>query len=304
MRAKKIQLAITFALGLLIALSCQPAPATEKKTIVVTYSVLGSVVRDLVGDKAAVIVSVPNGQDPHDWLPSARDIQTINQANLVVENGLGLENGMQKTLAAARNRGVRLFTASDYITVRHVGPGEGIPSGDPDQALGAADPHLWTDPVAIKNVVVALAPVLTKELGLDLSSQATDLENRMDSLNKEIADKVSVLPQQERKLVTGHESMGYFGQRYGFKLIGVIVPSLSSQAEVSAADMAALKQAIQQNHVKAIFTELGTSPAVAKTIGDETGGKVIELATHALPPDGSYFTFMRNLADVIVNGLK
>ena len=108
----------------------------------------------------------------------------------------------------------------------------------------------------------------------------------------------------DRKLVTGHESMGYFAQRYGFKLVGVIIPSLSSQAEVSAADLAALKKAIQDNQVKAIFTELGTSPAVAKAIGDETGVKVVELTTHALPSDGSYFTFMRNLANVITNALK
>jgi ABC-type Zn uptake system ZnuABC Zn-binding protein ZnuA len=98
--------------------------------------------------------------------------------------------------------------------------------------------------------------------------------------------------------------MGYFADRYGFKIIGVIIPSLSSQAQVSAADLAALKQAVEDEHVKAIFTELGTSPAVAKAIGDETGVQVVELTTHALPSDGSYFTFMINLATVITNALK
>ncbi len=98
--------------------------------------------------------------------------------------------------------------------------------------------------------------------------------------------------------------MGYFAQRYNFKLVGVIIPSLTSQAEVSAADLADLKKAIQDNQVKAIFTELGTSPAVAKAIGKETGVKVVELTTHALPPDGSYFTFMNNIAKVITDGLK
>ena len=98
--------------------------------------------------------------------------------------------------------------------------------------------------------------------------------------------------------------MGYFAQRYGFKLVGVIIPSLSSQAGVSAADLAALKKAIQDNGVKVIFTELGTSPAVAKAIGDETGSRVVELTTHSLPADGSYFTFLRNVATVVTNGLK
>jgi len=75
----------------------------------------------------------------------------------------GLEGGMQKTLQVARDSGVKFFTASDYITVRHVGTGEGIPSGDPDQAIGAADPHLWMDPLNMKSIVSALAPVLMKD---------------------------------------------------------------------------------------------------------------------------------------------
>ena len=98
--------------------------------------------------------------------------------------------------------------------------------------------------------------------------------------------------------------MGYFAQRYNFKLTGVIVPSLSSEADVSAADLASLKQVIIDSQVKAVFTELGTSPNVAKAIGDETGVKVIELTTHALPSDGSYFTFMKDIASVITDGLK
>ena len=307
MRSKYIlvlMVLILLTLVLVGMLSCQPSSSSPKKSIVVTYSILGSIVKELVGDKATVSVSVPNGLDPHEWEPSARDIEAINKADLIVENGLGLEGGMEKTLQAARDSGVKLFTASDYIGVRHVGPGEGIPSGDPDQVIGAADPHLWMDPIAMKSVVEGLASELLKDLNLDVSSQALDLENRLDSLNKEVADTVAVIPQENRNLVTGHESMGYFAQRYGFKLVGVIIPSLSTQAEVSAEDLAALKKAIEDNHVKAIFTELGTSPAVANAIGDETGVKVVELTTHVLPSDGSYFTFLRNIAGVITNALR
>jgi zinc/manganese transport system substrate-binding protein len=143
-----------------------------------------------------------------------------------------------------------------------------------------------------------------KDLNLDVATRADDLENRLDSLNTEIADIAAQVPQENRKLVTGHESMGYFAQRYGFKPVGVIIPSLSSQAGVSAADLATLKKAIQDNQVKAIFTELGTSPSVAKVIGDETGVKVVQLTTHALLDDGSYFTFMKNLATTITDALK
>jgi zinc/manganese transport system substrate-binding protein len=300
-------LSLILALILVIAVACQPNTDNGnngKKSIVVTYSILGSIVKDLVGDKANVTVSIPNGLDPHEWEPSAKDIETINKADLVIGNGLGLEGGMQKTLQVARDNGVKFFTASDYITVRYVGAGEGIPSGDPDQAIGAADPHLWMDPLNMKSIVSALVPVLMKDFGLDASNQAVIIEKQLDNLNNEITSVVASIPEDNRKLVTGHESMGYFAQRYGFKLVGVIIPSISSQADVSAADLATLKTAILDNRVKAIFAELGTSPSVSKAIGDETGVKVVELITHALPDDGSYFTFMRDLSNVITNALK
>jgi zinc/manganese transport system substrate-binding protein len=305
MKGKRLvlaSLAILLALG---TLSCNPSTAIRpKKSIVVTYSILGSIVKDLVGDKATVTVSIPNGLDPHEWEPSAKDIEVINKADLVIENGLELEDGMLKTLEAAKSNGVKFFTASDYINIRHVGSREGIPPDDPDQAIGAPDPHLWTDPLTMKAIVGALATALSEDLNLDVTSQARSLESQIDSLNTEVASIVAAIPQGDRKLVTGHESMGYFAERYGFKQVGVIIPSLSSQAGVSAADLAALKKAIEENHVKAIFTELGTSPAVAKAIGDETGVKVIELTTHALPADGSYFTFTRDLANLITDALK
>jgi len=130
------------------------------------------------------------------------------------------------------------------------------------------------------------------------------LDAKLDTLNQQITDEVNTLPANNRKLVTGHESLGYFAQRYSFKLEGAIIPSLNTQAEASAADMATLVKLIEENQVKAIFTELGTPANVSESIGKETGVKVIELTTHALPQNGDYFDFMNNLAQTIVNGLK
>ncbi len=299
-----ISLILLLAVFMLSACQANTPVKSSQKTIVVTYSILGSVVKDLVGDKANVIVSMPNGQDPHEWEPSAKDIETLTKADLIIQNGLGLEGGMEKALAQAKEAGVKFFTASDHITVRHVGTGEGIPSGDPDQAVGAEDPHLWMDPVDMKSIVDALAAQVKTDLGIDLADRAKDLDARLDSLNKEVVDEVNTLPENNRKLVTGHESMGYFAQRYNFKLVGAIIPSITSQAEVSASDLAELKKLITDNQVKAIFTELGTPAAVSDAIGKETGVKVVKLTTHTLPEDGSYFTFMRNLTKVIVDGLK
>jgi len=275
-----------------------------KKTIVVTYSILGALVNSLVNMDAKVVVLIPNGQDPHEWEPSAKDIETLYKADLIVQNGLNLEGGLQKTLSLAVQQGVKTFIASDHLKVRIVGQGEGVPMGGLDQLVGAPDPHIWTDPLNMKQVVSALAAQLKTDLGLDETVRAQELENQLVNLNAEIVTLVGTLPEGDRQLVTGHDSLGYFAQAYGFKLIGAIIPSLTSQAEVSAADLAALKTLIEENQVKAIFSELGTPPVIAEAIGKETSVKVVELSTHILPADGSYFTFMRDMSQTIVSNLK
>ena len=108
---------------------------TGGPTVVVTYSVLGAVVRDIVGDSADVVVLMPNGADPHEWSPSAKDVEAMLNADVLVENGLGLEGNLQDPLSEARSNGVRVFTVSDHITVRKVKAGEGADAEDPDQAL-------------------------------------------------------------------------------------------------------------------------------------------------------------------------
>ncbi len=282
-----------------------PAPSAgpAKKTIVATYSILGSVVRDLVGDALTVVVEIPNGLDPHDWEPSAKDVEALMRADLVVQNGLDLEGGMERALAQARQAGVRFFTASEHVTVRTVGAGEGVPSGDQDQAAGAKDPHLWTDPLAMSAVVKDLATEIRVDFGVDLSARAADLEKRLGDLDAEIRTSVQGLPAGSRTLVTGHESLGYFAQRYGFRLVGAVIPSLSSQAEASAARLAELSKLIKDNGVKVVFTELGTPPAIVDALAKQAGVKAVEIGTHSLPAGGDYFTFMRNLAAVIVQNL-
>lgn len=277
---------------------------TDDKAIVVTYSVLGSVVKDLVGDKATVTVLIPNGADPHQWEPSARDIERVNKAVLVVRNGLGLEEGLESTLKTAENRGVRIFTATNHIEVRRVGLGEGIPGDDPDQQVGALDPHFWVDPLAMKSVVTALAGELDAALGIDTSARARNLEGRLEALHSEISDLVAIIPESGRKLVTGHESLGYLAQRYGFQLIGSVVPNLSSQAGISAADLAGLIELVRLNQVKAVFTETGTSIVAVQQVAAATGAAVIELSPASLPPNGSYFTFMLQLTEKIVDALR
>jgi zinc/manganese transport system substrate-binding protein len=307
MRLKTIAGLIT-AIGLLAVLgACSrdraPAPPA-RRTIVATYTILGAAVQDLVGDAFTVTSAIPNGLDVPEWEPSAKDIETLTRADLIVENGLGLEGGMGKALDQARRAGVRFFTASGHIPVRHVGAGEGIPSDDPDQAAGAEDPHLWTDPLAVKAALDALAIQIRQQFGVDLSARAADLDRRLTALDAEIRARVDALPASRRRLVTGHESLGYFAQRYGFKLVGAVIPSMTTEAESSAASLEALKKLIRQNQVSVVFTELGTPPRTVEALARECKVRAVPLTTHSLPEGGDYFAFERGLAGTLVDSLK
>jgi zinc/manganese transport system substrate-binding protein len=291
------------------------SPAAERPDIVVTYPVLGAVVRDLVGDRANVIVLMGNGVDPHDWSPSAQDIETVHQARLVVANGLGLEEGLHDALEEAAASGVPVFEATDHITVRVLGddghdhesssgppPATSERDGEDDHGHGGLDPHFWVDPLAMRDVVRALAPVVAG-IGVDVSDREADLAGRLEALDAEVRTILEVIPADHRELVTGHESMGYFADRYGFEHIGAVIPSLSSLGEVSARQLSELAAAIRSHGVPAIFTEIGTPQAVADAVAAETGVQVVQLPTHNLPVDGSYFTFIRDIAVAIAGAL-
>lgn len=289
-----------------LLLSCAPsapaAPALPR--LVVTTSVLGSLVRDLAGPSFEVRVLLPDGQDPHGWEPSARDIEALTKAVLIVRNGLNLEGGLAKSLDRAAAEGVPFFTAADHLTVRRVGPGEGLPSGDPDQEVGAPDPHLWLAPNRLRSVVRALADELRSRFGTDLSARAADLEARLTALDTETKTLVATLAPARRHLVTGHESLGYFAEDYGFTLVGAVIPSLSDQAEVSAADLAALRATLTAHPVPVIFTENGTPPKVVEALAQALKVKAVSLTTHALGPDGDYAAFFRTLARTVVRALQ
>ena len=297
----RLRIASAIAVGALAVAACTGTGASAPPagpSVVVTYSVLGAVVTDLVGDRADVTVLMGNGVDPHDWSPSAKDIERVMKADVVVANDLGLEEGLEKTLDEAEKAGVAVFHATDHITVREVGDAE---HGGEGEAGG--DPHFWVDPISMQDVVGALTQELAKA-GIDVADRGADLETRLTDLDAETRATLADVPEASRKLVTGHESMGYFADRYAFELIGTVIPGLSSQGEVSAGELAALKAEIEEQGVQAIFTEIGTPAAVVEAIGRETGAEVVELPSHTLPDDGSYFSFIRQIGTAVADALR
>jgi zinc/manganese transport system substrate-binding protein len=291
--------------------SAPPAEPAEALHIVVTHPVLGAVVSDLVGDRAAVTVLMGDGADPHDWSPSARDLEMVYGADLVVANGLDLEEGLHDALEQAAADGVPVFRATDHITLRQVGQAEAAhedeaeagQQAEADHEHGPADPHFWVDPISMVAVVDALAPLIG-ELGVDVADRQADLDARLTTLDADVRARLAVIPPEARTLVTGHESMGYFADRYGFRMVGAVIPGLSSQGEASARGLADLAEVIRDQGVHAVFTEVGTPRSVAEAIAAEAGASLVELPSHTLPEDGSYVTFITGIADTIADALS
>ena len=272
--------------------------------IVVTTPVLGAVVHDVVGAVADVQVLMPNGADPHEWRPSARDVAALDHADLIVENGLGLEGGLVNAIQIARDDGVPVFTATDHVKIRHVGAQEGGGSSDPDRAAGALDPHFWTDPLAMRGVALALPASVQAATGLDVQPGARAQATRLARLDREVTGIVKRVPAGHRDIVTGHESLGYFADRYGFGVIGAVTPSLTTGAEASASHVADLAAAARAHNTCVVFGEKGTPAAVTEAVASEAGARVVELSTHALPAVGGYDAFVTDIADAIAAGLR
>lgn len=296
------------ALSLFFALTACGKPGSSSTEadlpqIVVTYSILGSLVSEVVGSTAQVTVLMPNGADPHQWQPSAKDIEKLTNADLVVMNGLGLESGLADVIEQAVSEKVSVFVATDHIKIRLVGEGEGVDESDADQSVGAQDPHLWMDPMTLIDVVEALVETLALA-NIDVTEQGMKVTEDLATLDNEVGKMVEEIPADKLQLVTGHESLGYFAARYGFSLTGAVIPGLSSESESAAGDLSALKEKIVEQQVNVIFSELGTDQDVVDALARDAGVKVVELTTHLLPADGSYRSFMINLASTIVNALK
>ncbi len=272
--------------------SALPDEKSELPTVVVTYSVLGNIVEQLVGDAATVTTLIPDGQDPHEFEPSAKDIESLNNANIVVSNGLDFEEGLEETLNNVKTAGVNVFMAGDYITVREL--------SEEEHDHGAFDPHLWLSPAAMLEMLPELSEAIGTAIGTDLSVQLETLSAELTALDTQIQEIIGGV---KCELVSGHDEMGYFADRYGCEVIGAVIPSLSTTSESSAGELADLKAEIETHGVPAIFTGLGTSPAVAEQLASELGVKAVTLSTHFLDGAATYQEFMMRMTNQIAEAL-
>lgn len=283
--------ALTIVLGMVIA-GCAGSTSSDRPVVVVTYSILGDIVAQLVGDAADVHVIIPNGQDPHVFEPSAKDVETMNNAALIVANGLHLEEHLDHTIDEAQRSGVPVFVMADHIIIRMM----------TEDGSEISDPHLWLDPLTINQAIPDLARELGTVLSVDLTIRSAKLQQDLVDVNSEAAAIISGI--NNCTLVTGHDEMGYFAARYGCKVIGAIIPSLSTSAEATAGQIAELKKLATTFGVRAIFTSLGTPTHVAEQLAQELDVQLVELSTHMLGKDEHYKGFILRIAQQISDALK
>lgn len=282
--------ALWLSAGIFISGGCSSANSQPvKPQIVVTYSVLGSVVTDLVGEAADVIILIPDGQDPHDFQPSARDIEKINNADIVISNGLDFEEGLLEVLATAEENGVAQFRVGNYITQR-------VKEGEHN----VADPHLWLSPLNFIQALSSMASAINEETGLSIN--AAHESESLTQIDRDIAAVIGTIP--TCVLVSGHDELGYFADRYGCKVIGAIIPSFSTTSEATASQLSNLKILATENNVKAVFTGLGTPAEVSEQLASELGITAVSLSTHYLHGAANYREFMLNLANQIAEALR
>ncbi len=249
--------------------------------VVVSTNILGDVVQNLVGDAAQVEVLLPSNADPHDFAPSARQVASMREADALVVNGLGFEAGLLDTVEAAKADGVRVISAAEAIEPLAVPADDSTP-----------DPHLFTDPVRMRQAAQHLAEELKAEIpALDTPEVRDRVDTylaELDALDTEVEELLAGIPPERRVLVTNHEVFGYFADRYHFEILGAVVPGGSTLAEPSAADLAALANLIEDRHVPAIFADTSSPTRLADALAAEgVDVEVVELYSESLGEPGS-----------------
>lgn len=262
----------------LVVPACSAPAASSGPTIVVTTTVLGDFVRQIAGDAVSVEVLMPVGADPHEFEASARQVAAMEKATLVVANGVGLEEGMTSVLDAVEKDGVPVLKVGELETPRLFSD-------------GTPDPHVWFDPVRMANAATAVATKLA-----EVVPEATDWTARGQAYAQEIRATEETMrglfdqiPVDRRKLVTGHMAFGYLADRFGFSIVGVVIPGGGTMGAPSAGDLAALARTIVDEDVPAIFTESTESPTLASALAEEVGHdvKVVSLYAGSLGAPGS-----------------
>lgn len=263
-------------------------------SIVTTTTQLTDFARVIGGDGATVYGLLKANVDPHDFEPSPADIDAIAKADVIVKNGVGLEKWFDDTIVSAQPRGA-IIDASAGVALRE------------------GDPHIWQSPtnvaIMVANIERALEEASPGAAPLFRSNLA-DYRAELSKLDDE--DRAALATLTSKKLVTNHDAFGYYIDHYGLELVGSIIPSFDTSAELSAKDIEHIVERIKATGTKAVFSESSLPPKTAAAIAREAGVAVVAgddaLYGDSLGPAGSdgdtYLKMLAHNTRVIVDNLN
>jgi ABC-type Zn uptake system ZnuABC Zn-binding protein ZnuA len=266
--------------------------------VVATTTQVADLAANVGGDRAQVTSLLKPGIDAHDYEPSPADIDAIARADLVVQNGVGLEEWLGDTIESSGFAGP-VVDASQGVRLRQVD--------------GEADPHIWQDPGNARRMAANIQRGLAAAEPADASAFAANLAaytRELETLDAEVERQIDSLA--NKKVVTNHDAFGYYLDRYGLELVGSVIPSFDTSAELSGRDIRDLVARVKATGVKAIFSETSLPPRAAETIGREARVEVVvgadALYGDALGPPGSdgdtYLKMIRHNTATIVGNLS
>jgi ABC-type Zn uptake system ZnuABC Zn-binding protein ZnuA len=291
------------ALGLCVGCAREEG---EGVRVVASTSVLADICRNVAGRWARVTSLIPAAADPHGFQPTPGDLRSVAASDLIVLNGAGLEGALRD---AMENAGLdaMVVEAARGLPARTPGPDE-VSFGE-----GAdADPHYWLDPLLVVHYVRVIETALKTVDPAHAVAYAANADRyvaRLEELDRWIGETVAVVPERRRLLVTDHLAWGYFADRYGFRLIGAVMPSVTSGGSPTARDLSDLVARIRELGVPVIFVDAAESPTLAKQVAAEAGVRVVDtLRFHSLTgpkgPASTYLTMMRFDVEQMVEALR
>lgn len=297
--------ALRAAQALLILLAALLGTATAgerpKLRVVASFSILADLVAQVGGERVAVTSLVGPDADAHGYSPSPEDARALAQAELIVVNGLGFEGWIERLVKASGARAAVVVAARNVRTIPgrhdHAGHDHGEPGHE--HGHGEADPHAWQSVANAKLYVAAIRDGLSAAdpAHADLyATNARSYTDRLDALEAEIRAAIGAIPQERRRVITSHDSFGYFSNAYG--LAFVAPRGMSSASEPSPADIARIIRQIRKDRIPAVFLETFADPRLMQQIARESGARIggrifSDALSRADGPAPSYIEMMR-----------
>jgi zinc/manganese transport system substrate-binding protein/manganese/iron transport system substrate-binding protein len=312
MKSTFLLVSMTMAISLFLSACGSSVTNPEGVKVVASTTLIADLVKQIGGDRVAVTALLPVGADPHTFEPRPGDIAALSDADVVFINGLHLEEALEPVLETnVKGALVEVSEGIEPLPFVDEHEGEEQAHEDGEHSHSAGDPHTWTDP---NNVIVwaqNIAAALSKADPANAETYQSNAEAyiaELQALDEWIRQQVERVPVGQRKLVTDHSDFGYFADEYGFEQVGLVVPSISTNAAPSAQELAELEDAIHAQGVKAIFVGNTVNPALSEQVARDTGAKLVFLYTDSLGEAGSqvdsYLNFMRYNVSAIVDALK